>query len=172
MTPTELTVPKDVQGRFTPAQVECCRFAEAVVQGISDTKSRYMVLCKHIRETNMTPKEVSQACAAGRMSKERISEIKKICFTSDQIFKLYVQGTLSYKAALLSARNGSEVTPRVKWDRILSSFDRLVNAGESVNPFIHIHEKKALILFDLGQLVDGQKTFKFKKHEVTVKEIK
>ena len=170
MTPTDLRVSKEVQDKFTPDEVELKHLAHQLWESTNTMKGSYLCLCKYIREKQLTPKSVSLACAAGGMSKERISEVKRICFSSDKIFNSYVKGDLSFKAALASCRSGVEVTARVKWDRILSSFDRLVNNGETLQPFIHVHESHALVGIDLRLLADGKKTFSFKKFEVTVKE--
>jgi hypothetical protein len=165
-----MQVPKKVQEEFTEDEKSCKHLAYLLSSNTSTMHGNYLSLCKFIREKDLDPKQVTRSCLAGGLSKERVSEIKRICFASEKIFKGYLNGKLSFRAALAQSRSGAKLDDYVKWQRFFSVFDRLVNKGGNMAPFFHVHEKQALIMMDLTRLETGLGVHKFKGWTVTIKE--
>jgi hypothetical protein len=75
-----------------------------------ETVASYMELCRYVREKQYAPKEVSLYLGEVGYPPERISEIKRVAFCSEELWERYIDGTMGFRPALLKAREETEKT--------------------------------------------------------------
>lgn len=101
--------------------------AVAVLQTSKELSNRYWRLCQWIVEQQITPEILTQDLRDLGFRKERISEIKKVCFTSPQIYDDYKRRAIGWKVALEKSRvNRSEQEAiYTRWLEFFRLFEKL-----------------------------------------------
>lgn len=77
-------------------------------------KEKYVGLCKGIRQSGMNAKEFTLLLKSEGFYPSRISEIKKICSLTDEVFNKYLTGDIGRKMAIKIARTGDENVDEAK----------------------------------------------------------
>lgn len=126
MNPTDIEMAPEIQKDFTEVEQEMTALAKALVKAEIHIKEKYFILCKHIRSEELNPVQVTRCLAAAGLSKERISEIKRVCFTSTPIFNEYLSHKTTFRIALGKARSGARLTERQRAKNFILAARRFV----------------------------------------------
>lgn len=78
--------------------------AKDVITAYSNAVTAYYDLCVYIRDEQLTPKQVTETLRQVGYPASRISEVKKVSFSTPQIFAEYRAKTVGFKLALQAAR--------------------------------------------------------------------
>lgn len=100
---------------------------EAVLQTSKELSNRYWLLCQWIFDNEIKPEIVNAILKDVGMRKERISEIKRVCFTSRQIYEAFKAKQIGWKIALERSRTTRETleTYHTKWLEFFRTFEKL-----------------------------------------------
>jgi hypothetical protein len=78
--------------------------AQAVQEAAKDMQGKYFALCVFIRERQISPDVLTVELAALGYHRKRISEIKRVSFSTPEIFAEYQNKTIGFKLALERSR--------------------------------------------------------------------
>lgn len=113
--PTDADIRSELRGR-----------GEAVLQASMQLTEKYFWLCDWIVTQQIRPETVSEELRRIGMRKERIAEIKRVCYTSRQIYQDFKTKLIGWKTALLRARASreSKETDHTKWLQLFRDFEK------------------------------------------------
>lgn len=112
------------------------KLARDCQEAMKECRSRYVELVRFINVAMFTPMEVDRELLAVGFHKNRISEIKRVAFTSKEILNDYLGRLIGFKAAYEKARRqvrGGDDGAR-EWLLLFSQFERLFNRSEPPVP--------------------------------------
>lgn len=173
---SEIQVPQEILASNRPGAVyTALQLARSVKASEGVLRSRYIELCKHIHAEQMTPEGVTWVLSSEGFPKERISEIKRVCFDTDENFQAFVKGLIGFRAAVEAARSAPDSDPevirRLRWNKLFSAFDRLISKFRPVQRF-HVANGQVLLTWKASDVEPGKKhSISFRDYRVVVERI-
>lgn len=100
--------------------------AKSLIDTVKQMTDKYLDLCVFIREKLFRPEEVSKELYSLGFRKERISEIKRVCFSTDEIFNDYRNRLIGWKAALERIRKNRDHHEQLElqWNELFRAIER------------------------------------------------
>jgi len=93
--------------------------AAEALEAATKALDAYWRLCVFIREKQLTPVSVNKVLKELGYGEVRISEIKRVSFSSDKIFEEYRKKAIGFRLALKEARKASKKETQVTSEEIL-----------------------------------------------------
>lgn len=91
---------------------------------MAHTTDLYFTLCKFIREHQIPPKDVRGVLLANGFTKQRVSEMLKVCNVSSATWSSYEKRFIGFKVALETERQKSPNNSRIAWAKFYTSIGR------------------------------------------------
>jgi hypothetical protein len=136
-----------------------------------DLRDKYFQLCKLIRKSQPSPQFLTETLKSCDWRDERISEIKTVCFCSDEVWSDYEKRFLGFKLALQKAR-GEKLASLAKETRNLhlffASFDRLFARRKQLPKHFYESNDRALCMWAKGEIPEKGKEFELDHYRVRV----
>ncbi|MBI3417225.1 MAG: hypothetical protein HY043_18195 [Verrucomicrobia bacterium] len=130
-----------------PNGAELCELAREMVAAAAVLRTKYLALCDWITKHQPTPKMVTNELSAAGVRTQQIAEVKRVCFTSTELYQDFVKRFVGFKVALsrerAKKREGEEAL-QYKWNRLLSTFEKLTHEGPPPMPY---HSANGVHLF-------------------------
>lgn len=94
----------------------------------------YYNLCIWIREKQISPKGVSVILQLMGFRKERVAEIKRVCFCSEELWNDYRRRWIGFRSALRMARREKTEGGKGAWLRAFSKMEKL--QGDAIETWV------------------------------------
>lgn len=100
--------------------------AREVLECYKNLSFSYLRLCEYIREKQVRPEMLSAVLSNEGFRKERISEIKRICFATDEIFNDFKNRITGWRATLERIRKNRDQREQLElqWNEFFRQFER------------------------------------------------
>lgn len=97
----------------------------------------YLDLCSYIREQQIAPDDVTKVLLDCGFRKERVSEIKRVSYSSDEIFNAFRSRLIGWKTTLERVRRNRNSQELVvyQWNNIFRSFERQLRKSSPPKPY-------------------------------------
>lgn len=129
---TAPTAASEFESRIAPLVAA----GSALASAYGRTMEKYRLLLQTVREGKFTPREVDTALERAGLPAPRICEVKRVAFTSDEIFNAYDKRLIGFRAALEATRiRGGLPSDELRWNRMLCKFDRLTDTCAPTQDF-------------------------------------
>lgn len=140
--------------------------AKLLIESETRHKGLYVSLCEWIREKQIEPAKLTEELQRVGMHKVTISQLKTVCYTSQEIFDLWKNSIIGFKAALRKAR-GKEKSIETQWLKAFAAVERLLQNGDPPKP-LYV-SNGCLVLCTREREINQPKTVKSEGWIVTIK---
>ena len=121
-----------------PNGAELCELAREMVAAAEVLRAKYLAMTEWIRQHQPTPKMLTAELTTAGVRVQQIAEVKRICFTSPELYEDFVKRFVGFKVALtreMKRQRTGEEALQYNWNRLLSTFEKLTHEGRPPLPY-------------------------------------
>jgi len=128
---------------------------ELLIRGAVAVTDLYLRICTHIRAHDLDPDEVTQALRQAGFSAPRISELRRVAFAPEHIFKEFAATHIGFRVVLAKTRMYEQVRRsdiRVKRRKLRRASARVLRLFREIGQNVWEYRVKNLQLLVIDQL--------------------
>jgi hypothetical protein len=133
----------------TEVETEIVRLAKRASSAASDHLVSYRILVEEIRKAQLTPEQVTRCLESAGYAKWRISEVKRVAFVSDVMWREFKEQWQGFRPMLVKVRGANIKNDTLFVKRFFSAFVRFQRRIKSLAPSLWCEDGRCCFVSEL-----------------------